>query len=317
MLVWVEPNDPHPWRRFMPEKKLTCRMAFALILTSTALMAQMGTGRITGVVTDVQGNNVVGAVINVVDATGKKLTATSDEDGKWAILGFRTGTYDFNVTAEGYQPKIEQKAVTQLGENTLNIVLVPLIAAKVNEEDDKLLKEANRLLREKQYAEAITNYQALLVAQPEFYQIHEYIGVAYRELGDFDSALAEFNEVLEVDANHAPTLISIGDILVAQQKLEEAVVYFEKAVAQTTDAVVPYNVAEIYFTQGNAVKAIEYYQKAAEYRTDWADPHLKLGYAYLNTGDIEGAKTAFQKVVEIAPDTPQAQMAQAALSSLQ
>lgn len=317
MLGWVDQDDPNPWRRFMPDRKLTLGGALALILMSTALMAQMGTGRITGVITDAEDHGVEGAVITVVDATGKKLTGTSDEDGKWAILGFRSGTYEFNVVADGFQPKIVKQSVKELGQNTLNVTLVPLIAAQGNEKDDQLLKEGNTLLREKQYAEAIAKYQELLVAQPSFYQIHEYIGVAYRELGDFDAALAEFNKVLDVDANHAATLISIGDILVSQQKLDEAVGYFEKAVAQTTDAIVPYNVAEIYFTQGNAAKAIEYYQKATEYRADWADPYLKLGYAYLNTGDMEGAKTAFQKVVEIAPDTPQAQMAQAALSSLQ
>ncbi len=302
----------------MPNRNHTLLVVFALCLTSTALLAQMGTGRITGTITDVEGNNVEGAVITVVDATGKKLTGTTDKDGEWAILGFRTGTYDFNITAEGYQPRIEQKAVKQMGQNSLNVVLVPLVGAVQNtEEDDKLLKEANELLRQKQYAEALVKYEALVEAQPSFYQIHEYMGIAHRELGNLDSALEEFHKVLAVDATHAPTLISIGDILVSQQNLEEAVVFFEKAVAQTTDAIVPFNVAEIYFNQGNAVKAIEYYQKATEYKPDWADPYLKMGYAYLNTGDMEGAKSAFQKVVELDPDTPQGQMAQAALSSLQ
>lgn len=302
----------------MPSRNLSLRVALVLLVTYTTVFAQMGTGRITGTVTDAQGNAVEGAVITVVDATGKKLTGTSGSDGEWAILGFRSGTYDFSITAEGYQPKIEKKAVKQLDQNTLDIVLVPLVAAQGNmEEDDKLLKEANELLRQKQYTEAIAKYEALVEAQPSFYQVHEYLGVSHRELGNLDTALEEFNKVLAVDATHAPTLISIGDILVSQQKLEEAVVYFEKAVAQTTDAIVPYNVAEIYFNQGNAVKAIEYYEKAAEYKPDWADPHLKMGYAHLNTGDMEGAKASFEKVVELAPDTPQGQMAQAALSSLQ
>ena len=91
--------------------------------------------------------------------------------------------------------------------------------------------------------------------------------------------------------------------------------YFERAVGQTTDAIVPFNVAEIYFDQGDAAKALEYYQVAAEYKPDWANPHLKIGYAYLNTGDLDSAKVSFQKVVEVAPDSREAQMAQAALSS--
>ena len=125
-------------------------------------------------------------------------------------------------------------------------------------------------------------------------------------------------ELYAADLAGARTMLEApnGDVLVAQQKLDEAVAYFEKAVAQTTDEIVPYNVAEIYFNQGDAEKAIEYYQISANYKPDWADPHLKMGFAYLNTGNMEGAKASFQKVVELAPDSPQAQAAQDTLSKL-
>jgi tetratricopeptide (TPR) repeat protein len=278
----------------------------------------MGTGRITGTITDPEGNGIEGAVISFVDQTGKKLEGTSDEDGDWAILGFRSGTYDFNIEAEGFRKKIEQKAVRQMAQNKLDVVLVPLLAAAGGDMESKnaLLAEANELLKQKRYPETIAKFEELLVAQPSFYQAHEFIGIAYREMGDYDAALAEFNKVLDQNAGHANSLISIGDILVSQQKLDEAVGYFEKAVTQTTDAIVPFNVAEIYFNQQNAAKAAEFYKIATEYEPDWPDAHLKLGYAYLNTGDLDSAKAAFQKTVEVAPDTPQAQMAQSALSSL-
>lgn len=300
----------------MSDKKLTLAVPAVLVLTATVSFAQMGTGRVTGTVTDPEGNAVEGAVITVVDAIGRELDATSNEDGRWAILGFRTGTYDFSVVADGYQPKIETKSVRETGPNELDIVLTPVAAAPASEEDTELLREANALLKQQQYPQAIAKYRELLEAQPSFYQLHEYIGVAYREMGDLESALEEFHEVLEHDANHADALISIGDILVTQGELDEAVEYFEKAVSQTTDAIVPFNVAEIYFSRQNAEEAIEYYRIAAEYKPEWPDPHLKLGYAYLNTGDIESAKASFQKVIEIAPDSPQAQMAQTTLSSL-
>ena len=101
-----------------------------------------------------------------------------------------------------------------------------------------------------------------------------------------------------------------------QGKLDESVPYFEKAIDQTTDEVIPFNVAEIYFNQGNAAKAIEYYKKAAERKLDWPEPHLKLGFAYLNTGDMAAARASFEKVVEIAPDSPQAAAAKQTLASL-
>jgi Tfp pilus assembly protein PilF len=41
-----------------------------------------------------------------------------------------------------------------------------------------------------------------------------------------------------------------------------------------------------------------------------------MGYAHLNAGNMDAAATSFEKVVAIAPDSPQAQMAQAALGSI-
>jgi len=302
----------------MPIRKFALPVSLVLLVATGVALAQMGSGRITGAIADPEGNGIEGAVISFVDRTGKKLKGTSDEKGKWAILGFRSGTYDFNIEAEGYQTRIEQKPVRELAQNKLDVVLVPLLAAsdRAMESSNALLTEANELLKQEQYHKAIAKYEELLEAQPSFYQAHEFIGIAYREMGDYDAALAEFEEVLVADGRHAGALISIGDVLVSQQKLEEALVYFEKAVDQTTDAIVPFNAAEIYFGQQNAAKAAEFYRIATEYKPDWPDAHLKLGYAYLNTGDLESAKTSFQKVVEVAPDSPQAEMAQDALSSL-
>ncbi|GMR21967.1 MAG: hypothetical protein BMS9Abin37_0290 [Acidobacteriota bacterium] len=302
----------------MSIKKLTLLASSVLLVATGMALAQTGTGRITGTIVDTEGNGIEGAVISFVDEIGKKLEGTSNEDGEWAILGFRSGTYDFNIEAEGYQTQIETKRVRQMGRNRLDVVLVPLIATadSAMESSNALLTEANELLKQKQYSQAVAKYEELLVAQPSFYQVHEFVGIAYREMGDYDAAVAEFEKVLAQDASHTSTLISIGDVLVAQRKFDEAVEYFKRAVSQTEDAIVPFNVAEIYFNQGDAAQAIEYYELAAQYKPDWADPQLKLGYAYLNTGDLGGAKAAFQKVVELAPNSPQAQMAQAALSSL-
>lgn len=302
----------------MPIRRLTLSVSLVLLVATGAALAQMGTGRITGKITDPEGNGIGGAIITIVDPAGKELKGTSDEAGRWAILGFRSGTFDFNIDAEGYQPQVVKKSVRQMSRNQLDVVLVPLAAAddRATERSNALIHEANELLKQEQYPEAIAKFEEILVARPSLYQVHEFIGVAYREMGDYDAALAEFEKVLAEDPGAATTLISVGDVLVSQQKLDEAVEYFEKAVGETTDAVVPFNVAEIYFDQGNAAKAIEYYQIAAEYKPEWADPPLKMGYAYLNTGDLDGAKSSFQKVVEVAPDSPQAQMAQAALSSL-
>jgi tetratricopeptide (TPR) repeat protein len=292
--------------------------AVGILLTAFMGMAQMGTGRVTGSVKDPQGKPIAGAKIKATNPESKSaLEATTGKDGKWALLGFRSGKWDFAFTADGYQPQGYSANIQQMSRNPpMDVVLEPLKAGQSAGGAGAKLTEANQLLEQKKYDEAIQKYEEILTAEPTLYQINFNIGTAQREKGELDKAVASFQKVLEQEANNAGALVAVGDVLVAQGKLDEAVSYFEKAIGQTTDEVIPFNVAEIYFNMGNTAKALEYYQTASTRKPDWPEPHLKMGYANLNAGNMDAAIAAFQKVVEVAPGSPQAQMAQAALSSL-
>jgi tetratricopeptide (TPR) repeat protein len=298
--------------------KRCAALGFGLLLVAATAFAQMGTGRVTGTVKDTQGKPIVGAKIKATNPeSDRALEATTDKDGKWALLGFRSGNYEFSFTADGYQPQSYTNNIKQMGRNPpMDVVLEPLRMGQSGGGAGAKLEEANRLLEQKQYGEAIAKYEEILAAEPTVYQIYYNIGIAQREMGEFDKAVASFQKILDQEANHTGALVGIGDAKAAQGKLDEAVVYFEKAIGQTTDEVIPFNVAEIYFNQGNTAKAIEYYQTAATRKPDWPEPHLKMAYAHLNAGNMDAAIASFEKVVQMAPDSPQAQMAQSALSTL-
>ena len=140
-------------------------------------------------------------------------------------------------------------------------------------------------------------------------------GTVYLRMEEFEKAIASYEKVLVEEPMHAGSLIAIGDVKVQQQKFDEAVVYFEKAIDQTEDEIVPFNVAEIYFNRGEIDRAIEFYKLAAERKPDWQDPLLKLAYANLNKGDMAAAKTALEACVAVAPDTVEGQTAAQMLQS--
>jgi tetratricopeptide (TPR) repeat protein len=289
--------------------------ALAIVATASLALSQIGRGRVSGSVKDTQGNPIPGATVT---ATGGDRTfeATTDDEGRWALLGFRTGAYEFTVTAEGFAPQAYNQQIRQTGRNpNMDFVLEPTGVSQ-SRVGNELLDEANSLYQAKQFTEAIAKYEELLVADPTLYQVYINIGLSYRELGNLDEAVASYEKVLAEDPMNMNALINMGDAFVAKGDLEHAVEYFEKAIDQTEDEIVPFNVAEIYFNQGNTAKALEFYVIAAERKPDWPDPHLKMGYAHLNAGDMDAAKASFEKVVEVAPDSQQAAMAQAALSSL-
>jgi Flp pilus assembly protein TadD len=297
-------------------------LLITLVVAAGELFAQMGTGRVSGTVKDTEGNPIEGAkIVAEMAGTDFSLEATTDDRGRWAILGFRKGSYQFTVTAPRHVPQQFTSPVSGLGKNpAVNVVLEQMTSGQAFASGPaaETLSEANALYDAKDYAGAVAKYNEILAEFPDLYQIHLNVGNCYRDEGEFDKALAEYNLVLEQDPLHTGALVNVGDLMVRKGDLEHAVTYFEKAIEQAPeDEVLPFNVAEIYFDQGDVEKAIEYYKRSSEVRPDWPEPYLKLGYAYLNLADMENAAAAFQKVIEVAPDTPQAQMAQAALSSIQ
>jgi tetratricopeptide (TPR) repeat protein len=286
----------------------------AFLLAATMVLAQMGTGRVTGTVKDPQGKPIAGAKITANNPESERaLEATSDKAGSGA-LGFRSGTYEFTSPPRDTSRRPIRTPSADEPQPSMDVVLEPLRWARGRRR--RQARRGESAPEQKQYPEAIAKYEELLAAEPTLYQIYYNIGTAQREMGELDKAAASFQKVLDQEANNTSALIAKGDVLVAQGKLDEAVTYFEKAIGQTTDEVIPFNVAEIYFNQGNTAKALEYYQTAATRKPDWPEPHLKMGYANLNAGNMDAAIASFEQVVAVAPDSPQAQLAQAALSSL-
>jgi tetratricopeptide (TPR) repeat protein len=289
---------------------------------ASELAAQMGTGRVAGTIEDTEGNPIDGASV-VAEMAGSDFTldTTSDERGRWAMIGFRAGEYSFTFTAKGFVPQQFTARVQGLGKNpSIDVVLEPVDAGNVyaGGPAGELLNEGNVLFEQKDYQGALAKFEEILREAPELYQVRQNIGNCYMEMGDFDKALAEYQIVLEEEPTHTGALVRAGDLMVRKGDLDQAVVYFERAIeGAPEDEVLPFNVAEIYFGQGDVAKAIEYYERSSAVRPEWPEPYLKIGYAYLNLAQMDKAAESFRKVVEVAPETPQAQMAQAALDSLQ
>ena len=81
----------------------------SFLLWSTALWAQIP-GKIAGVVTDKDGNPLIG--VNIV-VEGTYLGASTDEDGQFLILNVPPGTYTLTASYIGYQTMKLKKVMVQ------------------------------------------------------------------------------------------------------------------------------------------------------------------------------------------------------------
>ena len=76
----------------------------ALIAGAMAVRAQVDTGSIVGTVTDSAGAVVSGAMVTVVnEETAAKLTARTEENGRYVFTPLQIGTYSVLVEAGGFK----------------------------------------------------------------------------------------------------------------------------------------------------------------------------------------------------------------------
>ena len=293
-----------------------------LILGYVIAQGGRGKARIAGVVLDEEGNPIKSAkiVIEFLKSSSVKRETTTNKKGDWALLGLGTGMWRVTASADGYIPTYKDIYIQQLELNPK----ITLTLKKIEESDKpiiedeaffNLLEEANLLFAEKNYDGAISLLEQFLEQNPGAYQTHLSTGDCYREKGEFDKAIEEYNKALEQaladeemgKETAAIALASLGETSLRQEDFEEAQDYFKQSIEMYPEnEILAYNVGEICFSNQKIDEAIYYFELSTQIKSDWGPPYLKLGYTYLNKGDYEKAKLNLNKFLELDPESPEA-----------
>lgn len=306
-------------------------LACVLVLAVSAY-AQAGRGkaRLSGTVNNEQGAPVADADIQIEFDKGGLVDKTkTNSKGEFFFIGLGTGTVRVTATADGYLPASTILRVEQLRDGARNftaLVMKEDKEGKMRIKDAAALEElekGNQLFNERKFDEALAVYQDFFAQNPNVYQILFNIGDVFREKGEFDKANEQY---LQAQAKakekadvvlQAKALASLGEVCLRQEKLKEAGDYFTQSIAlNPKDEILAYNVAEIFFGRNQADKAIEYYTLATQIKPEWSEPYEKMGYAYLNKGDMKAAIGAFQEFLKHNTDPAKAQIVQGLIDSL-
>ncbi len=98
---------------------LKCFLSLALCLTAgVTAMAQLDTATISGVVQDVQGAVIPNARVTLVSTdTGAKMSATTNNDGSFALPPVLPGHYTLQIDRDGFVPYQVQNIILNVGDN--------------------------------------------------------------------------------------------------------------------------------------------------------------------------------------------------------
>lgn len=298
------------------DRTVLAAMALACVLLGASpVVAQHGTGRVQGEVTDPEGNPVEGVAVTAFNAemTPSRLTATTDADGDWTILGISSGDWKFTFEKDGYLLHEIDASVAAMDRNPdMDVTLTPVAPAP--EEGDEAavaggvasreaFEEGNALFDQGDYEGAIARWEAFLEANPDVVEVHFNIGNAHRRLDEIEEARTAYEKVLEANPSDTRANYALGEMLVDDGQIEAAQPYLDKALeGDPDDAAVYYNVAELHFSQGAVEEAIVNYERAVQIDPTYLPAWKQLGFAHARAGNNEQAIGAFREFIELAPE---------------
>ncbi|MDQ3133524.1 MAG: carboxypeptidase-like regulatory domain-containing protein, partial [Acidobacteriota bacterium] len=87
---------------FSEVSKRIFNLALVLALCAGVSLAQQTSGTLRGVVKDEFGGVIIGATVAAVDASGAEKTATTNDEGVYALAGLVPGVYIVRTQASGF-----------------------------------------------------------------------------------------------------------------------------------------------------------------------------------------------------------------------
>ena len=298
----------------------------ALVVAASPALAQ--TGRIGGTVKDQNNQPLKGATVTAENpaASPSSFTATTDGNGRYSIIGLRTGTWKITASAPGFQASTGNVPIRTIGAPMppVDFVLAAgasgpagALAGVNTKELQGELQKAMDLANAGKHDEAIAAYNAILTKAPALTMINGQIAVVQRLKKDYDGAIASYQKVIAADPNYDRAKIDIGMTYLEKGDFANA----EKSLMEVATSVnanreVFYNLGEVKFAKGETDEAVKYYQRAVDMDANWGKPLFKIGLARLQKADTAGAIEIMNKVIAADPNSAEAAQAKALIEQL-
>jgi tetratricopeptide (TPR) repeat protein len=183
------------------------------LVLSSAAFAQAA--RAMGTVKDTSGRPIKGATVRAInrDASPSEITSTTDDKGRWAMIGLKTGTWRFVAEAPGFT-KVEANAPVRVaGTPPMGFALAHDLGPIPGALDKNVLQSvgaANALRDRGQYDQALTAYQQIRELNPKLTSLSFVVADVYRKQATSEAdpavrrallerAIGAYNQVLTDD----------------------------------------------------------------------------------------------------------------------
>ena len=131
-----------------------------------------------------------------------------------------------------------------------------------------------------------------------------------------ENRVAELQAAIQTDPEDVPSLLALASLYFEAHSFEEAAPWYERVLALSPDDVESStNLGVSYFYVGSPDRAVAQFENSLRIAPDHPQTLLSLGIVRaFGLEDLEGAREAWERVIEVAPESNQATAAREALT---
>ena len=173
------------------------------------------------------------------------MTSTTDDKGRFAMIGVRTGQWDMTIEAQGFLPMRGQPNVSASNTPVLQITLQrdpgppPGSLSKTIAED---ISAAEALRKGGRYDEAIAAYQAIQTKNNKLTSVSLMLGTLYRQKAQqekdaaarvalLNRAIGAYTDMLKADDTNTRARLELGVTQMAAGNNDAAAKAFQEVIA--------------------------------------------------------------------------------------
>jgi Tfp pilus assembly protein PilF len=268
-----------------------------------------GKGRVTGTVTDEQGNPLEGVTVKFMHVRlNSGFETVTNAKGVWKASWIKGGTWYIDFLKPGYDPRNISVELSELRQNPpIELMLKKgedLVLTSTLKED---FQKGNTLYEEGKYEEAIEVFNAILEDVPDAYIMNLNIGNCYFQMEDYSQAEEYYIKVLEKEPENTDVILAIGNCYNNRGDSVKALEWYRKIeIEKIGDPVVLYNIGTYFYGASQYDDALKYYTKSVEVQEDFLDGIYQLGLAHLAMGNNAAALNQFENYLKHDPDSERA-----------
>lgn len=245
----------------------------------------------------------------------------SKKNGEWAVGGLARGEWGLDFSMDGYESRSISVQVSVGGRiPPMEIKLKKKAPAPKdpNAEIKEHLTQAAAMMNAKQFADARKIYEDLAAKYPEVKQFRPLIARTYYGEGNKKAAIEHLRRAAADDPSNIEVKLLLGNTLMEEGQQEEGrQILASIDESKITDPAMLLNPGIALVNERKQEEAVKWFDKAIARFPKHADSYYYRGIAYLSLGKSAAAKADLETFVAMAPpDAPELATAKQILASI-